>query len=110
MTATHLDAVKTVEPERIEERFHQLTQEWKQATRVSSSAAEMAMHPAYQQIIGLGAAAIPLLLRELRKEPDHWFWALRAIAGEDPVPAAARGQVPAMTEAWLDWLDRHRPA
>jgi hypothetical protein len=63
----------------------------------------MAMHPAYQQIIGLGNEAVPLLLRELKKEPDHWFWALKAITGVDPVEPTQRGRVKEMAGAWLRW-------
>ena len=57
----------------------------------------------YQQIIGLGPSVLPLLLRELARETDHWFWALEAIAGQNPVPAEAVGNVAAMAEAWLAW-------
>ena len=35
-------------------------QEWKEATAFTSSATAMAMHPAYQRIIGMGDAALPL--------------------------------------------------
>lgn len=56
----------------------------------------MAMHPAYQQIIGMGREAVPLILRDLQRRPDHWCWALAHITGEDPVPAE-------VAEAWLDW-------
>ena len=51
------------------------------------------MSPSYQRIIGLGSAVVPLLLRELERQPDHWFWALKAITGADPVPAASRGKL-----------------
>jgi hypothetical protein len=61
------------------------------------------MHPAYQQIIGIGPAAVPLLLRELERDVDHWFWALKAITGVDPVPPASRGKVREMAAAWLRW-------
>jgi hypothetical protein len=61
------------------------------------------MHPAYQMIIGMGPEAVPLLLRELESNVDNWFWALRAITEEDPVPASARGDGEAMAKAWLDW-------
>ena len=37
-------------------------------------------HPAYQQIISMGEAALPLILRELERNKDHWFLALMAIA------------------------------
>lgn len=61
------------------------------------------MHSAYQQIIGLGPAVVPLLLAELDREPDHWFWALKAITGADPLPPDGRGRVGEMTQAWLRW-------
>ena len=63
----------------------------------------MVMHPAYQRIIGMGRRAVPLLLGELEKKPGHWFWALNAIAGENPVPAEAEGKLGDMAQAWLGW-------
>jgi hypothetical protein len=61
------------------------------------------LHPAYQEIIGMGERVVPLLLAELRREPDDWFWALHAITGANPVPAARGGSLPAMAEAWIQW-------
>jgi hypothetical protein len=87
----------------VAERFQELVQAWKVGTAPLSSATEMAMHPAYQQIIGLGQDAVPLLLSELQREPDHWFWALKAITGVDPVEPRQRGQLREMAEAWLRW-------
>jgi hypothetical protein len=84
-------------------RFRDLTKQWKAETEFLSSPDDIAMHPAYQQIIGLGSAAVPLILRELEREPGQWFWALRAITGEDPVPASDRGRVSAMAAAWVRW-------
>jgi hypothetical protein len=65
------------------------------------------MHPAYQQIIGMGVDALPLILRELEREPDHWFWALEAITGENPVPPTDRGRLNEMARAWLRWASEH---
>ena len=53
----------------------------------------------YQQIIGLGSCAVPLILAELRRETDHWSWALEAITGESPVPNEVAGNVEAAAEA-----------
>src|SRR5947209_7891445 len=75
----------------LQRRFADLVRQWKEATRFASSITDMATHPAYQQLIGMGKEALPLILDELRREPDHWFWALKAITGEDPVPPADRG-------------------
>lgn len=91
----------------LEHRFRTLTREWKQATRHLSSVADRSMHSAYQQIIGLGPAALPLILRELERENDDWYWALSAITGENPIPAGAEGRMHAMRAAWIAWGREH---
>src|SRR5262249_22628797 len=85
----------------IEQRFEELARQWKKGTAYSSSAADIATHPAYQQIIGMGRDVLPYIFQELRRKPDHWFWALNAITGENPVPQTARGELNKMTDAWL---------
>jgi hypothetical protein len=97
--------VESVEATRsgIDSRFRDLVRQWREATLLMSSITEMATHPAYQQIIGMGHSALPLIFDEMQREPDQWFWALKAIAGEDPVPAADRGNLRRMADAWLLW-------
>ena len=87
----------------MEATFNHLVQQWKAETRFLSSTHQMVLHPAYQQIIGMGEAIVPLLLRELEQKSGRWFWALKSITREDPVPPEARGQTQTMTQAWLDW-------
>jgi hypothetical protein len=91
------------EPDVVELKFIRLRDEWKSQRGPLSSTAKLAMHPAYQKIIGMGPVAVPLLLRELENNLDSWFWALRAITEEDPVPDACRGDGKAMANAWLQW-------
>jgi hypothetical protein len=43
--------------------------EWRKATKHISSVDEMVLHPNYLKIIAMGESAIPLLLRELKKDP-----------------------------------------
>jgi hypothetical protein len=90
----------------IERRFHELARQWREATAFTSSTTEMINDQAYQQIIGMGREVVPFLLAELRREPDHWFWALKAITGHDPVPPADRGNIRRMAQAWLEWAER----
>ncbi len=97
---------KPAETDRVA-RFRDLVRQWKATTLFTSSGTEMALHPAYQQIIGMGKEALPLILAELKREEDHWLWALKSITGEDPVPEADRGSVPKMTGAWLQWAQKH---
>jgi hypothetical protein len=78
--------------------------QWHEETALVSSISEKAIHPAYQQIIALGKEALPYIFHELTgPEPDHWFWALRAITGEDPVKPEHRGNLKYMVQSWLSW-------
>lgn len=87
-------------------RFGALARRWKAETRFESSSTKLFLHPAYQQIIGMGREVVPLLLESLARAPDHWTWALKAITGVDPVPPEARGNLRQMAAAWLDWARR----
>jgi hypothetical protein len=87
----------------LEADFQALVGAWRQERGPTSSTTQMAMCPSYQRIIGLGPAVVPLLLRELEQDPDHWFWALKAITGADPVPIESRGKLAEMARYWVDW-------
>jgi hypothetical protein len=87
----------------IEARFRYLVTDWKTGRGHKSSVQAMAMHPAYQQIIGMGEKVLPLLLAEMEARPSHWTWALRSITGADPVPEQSRGKLKEMASAWAKW-------
>jgi hypothetical protein len=89
--------------DKIKARFCELAALWKKGRRATSFASALAMHPAYQHIIGMGPDVLPLILRELEKDSDHWFWALKAISGADPVLPESRGKMREMADAWLKW-------
>jgi GAF domain-containing protein len=89
--------------EKIEQKFKDLANQWLTQTGFMSSTVEAAMHPSYQQIIGMGEFVIPLLLKELRKRSGRWFWALESITGENPVPENKRGKTKEMIKAWIEW-------
>jgi hypothetical protein len=95
-------ATTSAGPER-EQRFADLVAAWKRERGPHSSSARLAEHPAYQQIISMGPEVVPLLLRELEREADHWFRALFTLTGANPVPAESQGKVPEMAAAWLRW-------
>ena len=87
----------------IEGEFNRLASEWKSGRRRGVDVAQMVEHPAYQRIVGMGEKAIPLILEELERELDHWFPALREIAGVSPIPEESKGNLVKMREAWLKW-------
>ena len=93
----------TLTPSQTETRFRQLVRQWKDESRYLSNTAQMAVLRSYQSIIGMGPPAVPLLLAELRREPDHWFWALESITLENPVPPQDAGRLDKMAQAWIAW-------
>lgn len=86
-----------------QQEFYNLLENWRNEVQHLSSIADIAMHPSYQEIIGMGEKVVPLLLRELDMQPDHLFWALKAITGEDPVVYSQRGKLNEMKQAWFGW-------
>lgn len=87
----------------VEHKFRVLAEQWYIETMLLSSYIEKILHPAYQKILTLNEAAIPLILRELQDEPNDWFWALRIITDDDPVRPEDAGDMTAMADAWLKW-------
>lgn len=98
---------ETPSPETFEERFRRLEATWLAEVGFSSSSTELRRRPAFQGIIKLGEAAVPLMLRDLEERPRLWVWALPRITGADPVPAADRGNIAKMSAAWLRWGREH---
>jgi hypothetical protein len=93
--------------ETVEERFRRLEATWQADVRFSSSSTEWKSHPAFQEILSMGEAVVPLMLRDLEQAPHFWVWALPRITGADPVPVADRGNIARMSEVWLRWGKEH---
>jgi hypothetical protein len=87
------------------EKFPELVARWRKDVRFLSDTNEISSHPAYQEIIGLGLSVLPLILAELQVNPDHWFWALKAITGVDPVSEEHLGNQELMARDWLKWAE-----
>lgn len=102
MTDTITPLLPTAQIE-LAEQFTRLAAVWREETYPLSSSRQIIAHPAYQAIIALGSAVVPLLLRELEREPDHWFAALRTLTGANPVPVEQQGQIAAMAQTWICW-------
>jgi hypothetical protein len=83
-------------------KFSRLKKEWIRGTARLSVLSQIVLHPAYQQIIAIGPEAIPLILRSLADETDHWFWALKVL--NDGVDVAEGTETMAgAAQAWLAW-------
>ena len=89
--------------ESLPERFERLAASWEEAVAHHSSESSRTRHPAYQEIIALGPPVIPLLLRDMERRQGHWFAALVALSGVNPVAASDAGKVAKMIQVWLQW-------
>ncbi len=85
------------------ETFIELTEKWLRETQYLSSVSQIIAHPAYLRIIGMGSKAVPLILKQMKKTPGLWFWAISSITGENPITEEMEGDINAMTDAWLGW-------
>jgi hypothetical protein len=101
------DVPETPPGESVEQRFRRFAAVWETETLVLSNPNLISGHWAFQEIIRMGDAVVPLLLRDLEREPHLWAWALPDITGENPVPTGAAGNIRKMSEAWLRW-GRHK--
>jgi hypothetical protein len=88
-------------------RFDALAARWLDDTRAVSSFTDIVNHPAYREIVEMGKAVIPAILRDLEREPKHWGPALEAITGARPVPREHAGRVKKIAEDWLRWARDH---
>jgi hypothetical protein len=93
--------------ETVEERFRRLEALWRTETGHLSSSTRIVAHPAFREIIGMGRAVVPFMVRDLERQPRLWVWALPEILATDPVPPADRGDIARMTDAWLRWAKEH---
>ena len=90
----------------LETCLHEHIERWKSDTIHWSSITRRLVHPSYLRIIGLARNFTDYeveraLLRELQTDPDHWFAALTAITGEDPVQP--EHDFDEAVDAWLTW-------
>ncbi len=87
--------------ETVEQRFRRLEAIWQAETWYYSNPDKIINHSAFQEIVHMGQAVVPLMLRDLEERPRLWVWALPEITGVDPVPEEDAGNVARMSEAWL---------
>lgn len=91
------------ESRELERKFASLVKAWEEETLIISSLEKQILNESYQRIIGLGPVAIPLILNRLKSYGGNWFWALRAISGEDPIDSDCYGNFEKMRQIWLAW-------
>lgn len=96
--------------DQLDGRFKELAERWKRETQMKSRTTDVVLNDAYQRILAMGRAVVPLIFRELRAEgdnPSFWFWALERLTDANPVPAEERGSARKSRAHWLTWADNN---
>jgi hypothetical protein len=93
--------------ETIEQRFERLADRWQEETGVISSTSQIVAHPAFLEILSMGEAVLPLVLRRMEQRQGHWDLAMGEITGRKPFPPSAAGKVEVIERAWLDWARKN---
>jgi hypothetical protein len=88
--------------------FSALVKKWKDETGGDSSLSRITGNRHYLKIISLGPQVVPLILRELQKEPAPWFVALRVLTDELDVGKESPGNFSRMADAWIRWGTNNR--
>ncbi|MGR3317360.1 MAG: hypothetical protein ACUZ8O_02610 [Candidatus Anammoxibacter sp.] len=83
--------------------FKKLADQWQRETSHLSFVSQRMRHPAYNRIINMGRSMVPLIIKQLEQEPDHWFYALASLTGENPIPADFTGTVNDAADLWIQW-------
>jgi len=84
-----------------QKEFTKLVTQWKEETAGNSSISKKLLNLAYLRIIAMDKIAVPMIIKELKHSPDHWFLALKAITNADPVSNGA--SFDQAVDSWLKW-------
>ncbi len=85
-------------------RFEQLAHRWQTETRHLSSRAEKFKHPAYAEILAMGADVVPEILRWLAEgRRGHWDTALKQLTGAQPTLPEGEVTLSQVHAAWVEW-------
>lgn len=101
--ASPRSGAQRVQSRLLQERFDALADRWQFETGPLSNDDQIFSHPAYEEIIGLGEAAVPLILERMRRHEAHWGFALGAITGHNPVRPEDAGDVSKSEASWIEW-------
>ena len=107
MTTIPVNSTAETPTETIEQRFRRLEAAWQADIRYHSNPDKIISHPAFQEIIRMGQAVVPLMLRDLAERPRLWVWALPEITGANPVRPEDAGNISKMSQTWLEWARRN---
>jgi len=86
-----------------EDEFGALSKKWREEVGAESSLSKITGNLNYLRVISLAKRAVPLILRDLQRDPAPWFLALRAITGQENVGREHAGNFKRAADSWIAW-------
>jgi hypothetical protein len=87
----------------LESQFESLSSRWREEVGGESSLSRITSNINYLKVIKLGKEIVPLILKDLQKEPAPWFLALRVLTDEENVGRKRAGNFRRMADDWIKW-------
>ena len=89
----------------LEKKFRGYADKWYAETMRDSSISRMTSNINYLNVIKLGPAVVPFILRELQLDPAPWFLALRVLTEATDVGTGDgyAGNFEKIAKAWIRW-------
>jgi hypothetical protein len=87
----------------LKHHFDKLKDRWLDETRFFSSNFQSMQHPTYFKILSLGESIVPFMLNDLIENKTHWFKALSALTGVNPIQPQNAGNINEMIRDWARW-------
>lgn len=91
---------------RVEQRFEELAAAWEahlDEERASSNPARKVQHPAFDDIVALGDAAVPLVMARYESGSLFWGAVLARITGLSAHGDGVTGNLRETRQRWLAW-------
>jgi hypothetical protein len=89
----------------IEDKFSALADAWNDYS--AGSSVRNYNHLSHLQIIGMGLAVVPFLLRRVAAGEGAWIYALKCITGHEAESPNMQGDAQRVIAAWVKWGERH---
>lgn len=96
-----------LQPLKTEVDFMSFASSWREQTTGITAISEKFLNENYLKIIGMGEKVLPYIFKDLQENGGHWFIALESITHENPVHENDFGNIPKMTNDWIDYALEH---
>lgn len=95
----------SVDPQKASD-FYFYKKKWEEEIAGLSSPRSISLNRNYQKIISLGKSILPLIITELKREPDYWFYALEIIVDDEENPVTDDMGFKESVNAWIKWGEK----